>query len=102
MKIKKFNESEEVLLISTDRVSEIISELSLMSTEIDGNAKSINKLVNELENYKTSSKKSNNQIDEAALNVDLVKSKLDESTKLLDTIISLLKDYNESGSKYLY
>lgn len=102
MKIKKFNESEEALLISTERVSEIISELSLTSTEINDKSKIISKLVSELENYKTSSKKSNNQIDEAALNADVVKNKLDESTELLDTIIKLLKDYNDNGSKYLY
>jgi len=102
MKIKKFNEAEDIVNISNDRVDEIISDLSSLSHEIDDKAKIINGLLNELENYKTKSKNANNQIDDAYINMDSVKVKLDESTTLIDNIIGLLKDYNESGSKYLY
>ncbi len=102
MKIKKFYESEKSDLISVERVNEIISELSSISSEIDGNTRLINSLVNEMENYKTSSKSANNQIDDASIKVDIVRTKLDESTSLIDDIIVLLKNYTENGSKYLY
>ena len=102
MKIRKFNEAEEVLNISNERVDEIMGELSSISSEIDAKSKIINGLLNELENYKTKSKKANNQLDDASLNINSVKIKLDESTTLIDNIIGLLKDYNTNGSKYLY
>ena len=102
MKIKKFNEAEEQLGISNERVDEIINELSSMASEIDANAKSFNSLFSELENFRTKSKKSNNQIDDASLNIDSIKTKLDEATSLIDTVVGLLKDYNENGSKFLY
>jgi uncharacterized protein YaaN involved in tellurite resistance len=102
MKIRKFNEAEEALNISNERVDEIINELSSIASEVDAKAKLINTLSNELENYRSKSKKANNQIDDASLNIEVVKTKLDESTTLIDNIIGLLKDYNEKGSKYLY
>jgi len=102
MKIRKFNEAEEALNISNERVDEIINELSSIASEVDAKAKLINTLSNELENYRSKSKKANNQIDDASLNIEAVKTKLDESTTLIDNIIGLLKDYNEKGSKYLY
>ena len=102
MKIKKFNESEEQLNISNERVNEIINELSSMASEIDANLKDFTSLFSELENYRTTSKKSNNQIDDASISIDSIKTKLSESTILVDSVIGLLKDYNENGSKYLY
>ena len=102
MKIRKVYESDEIVTISNERVEEIINELSTISSEIDSKAKTVNSLLNEIENYKSLSKKSNTQIDDAAISMDSVKIKLDESTTLIDDIIGLLKDYNENGSKYLY
>jgi len=102
MKIRRFNEAEESINISNERVGEIIKELSSLSSDIDSKAKMINGLLSELENYRSNSKKSNNQIDDASLSMDSVKSKLDESTSLIDNIINLLKDYNEGGEKFLY
>ena len=102
MRIRKFNESEEPIMISNERVDEIINDLSSIASEIDKKAKIVNGLLNELENYRTQSKKSNNQIDDASLNMDSIKVKLDESTTLIDNVISILKDYTENGSKYLY
>lgn len=102
MRIRRFNESEEVLNISNERVTEIIDELSSITSEIDEKAKIIASLETELENYRSKSKKSNNQIDDASLSINSVKTKLDESTSLIDDIIKLLRDYNEGGEKYLY
>ena len=101
MKIRRFNEAEE-MNISSERVEEIINELSSMTSDINEKAKSIATLAGELENYRSKSKQANNQIDDASLNMDSLKSKLDESTTLLDNIIDLLKDYTEGGEKYLY
>lgn len=101
MKIRRFNEAEE-MNISNERVEEIINELSSMTSDINEKAKFIATLASELENYRSKSKQTNNQIDDASLNMDSLKSKLDESTTLLDNIIDLLKDYTESGEKYLY
>jgi uncharacterized coiled-coil DUF342 family protein len=102
MKIRKFNEAEETINISNERVDEIINELSTIASDVDEKAKSVNALLNELENYRSKSKTSNNQIDDASISLDSVKIKLDESTTLIDNIIGLLKDYNNNGSKYLY
>jgi chromosome segregation ATPase len=101
MRIRKFYEAEDIK-ISTERVSEIIEELSKTLTEIDNKSKNINSISIELNNYKSKSKKSNNQIDDASININLVKSKLDEATTSIDSIIKILKDYNENGSKFLY
>lgn len=102
MKIRRFDEGEDSINISNERVVEIIKELTSMSSDIDSKAKTVNSLLSELENYRSNSKKSNNQIDDASLSMDSVKSKLDESTSLIDSIINLLKDYNEGGEKFLY
>jgi uncharacterized coiled-coil DUF342 family protein len=102
MRIRKFNEAEEKIQISPDRVTEIITEITPFISELDDKSKRINSFFHELENFKSSSKKSNNQIDEVTLNLDDVKTKIDEATSLLDNVISLLKDYNEGGSKFLY
>ena len=102
MRILKFNESEEIVNISPERVTEIINEISPMISDIDGKAKVLNGLLSELENFKSGSKKNNNQIDDAIINLDSIKSKLDETTSLLDIVIETLNDYNENGSKFLY
>jgi len=102
MRILKFNESEEIVNISPERVTEIINEISPMISDIDGKAKVLNGLLSELENFKSGSKKNNNQIDDAIINLDSIKSKLDETTSLLDRVIETLNDYNENGSKFLY
>lgn len=102
MKLKRFNEADKLVNISNERVEEIIDDLSLISDEIDSKSKDINKILNELEGYKSLSKKSNNQIDESVLNLDLIRVKLDESTSLIDNIRILLKSYQEGGSEFIY
>lgn len=102
MRIRKFNESDDLIKISNERVDEIINELSSISSMIDEKSKVVARLFSELENYRSKSKKSNNQIDDASLSIDSVKVKLDESTTLIDNIINLLKNYTENGEKYLY
>jgi uncharacterized coiled-coil DUF342 family protein len=102
MNIKKFNEAEETISISNERVDEIIIDLSSITSEINSKSKTVNEILNELENYKTKSTKSNNQIDESTISLNSIGKKLDECTTLIDNVISLLKDYNQNGSKYLY
>lgn len=101
MRILKFNESDDIK-ISNDRVNEIISELSSISSSIDEKSKDIKLILSELENYRSKSKTSNNQIDDASLSIDSLQAKLDESTSLIDDIVTLLKSYNDNGEKYLY
>ena len=101
MKIKKFNEVTDVD-ISTERVNEIIEELSKISVIVDTQNNLILKLSEELSNYKSNSKKENDQIDDAIINLDVVKSKLDDSISSLDDISVKLKSYTEDGRKFLY
>jgi uncharacterized coiled-coil DUF342 family protein len=102
MRIRKFNEAEESIILSTDRVEEIIQELSTITSSISEKKKMITAIVNELENYRSKSNTSNNQIDDAYLNLDSIDVKLVDSVDIIDNVIVLLKNYTEGGEKYLY
>lgn len=105
MRILKFNEAIDGIIsddISTDRSFEIIDELKNISNDITKNIESVTLLSNELSSYKSNSKDSNDQIDDSAINTELLKSQLEEVNKLIDNICVSLKDYNENGRKFLY
>jgi hypothetical protein len=59
-------------------------------------------MISELENYKSKSKKGNDQIDDSMAALQIVKKSLDEAVDKIDTVISNLMDYNDEGRKYLY
>ena len=102
MKIRKFNEAEESIVLSGDRVEEIIQDLTSITTSISEKKKVINSIVSELENYRSKSNTSNNQIDDAYLNLDSIDVKLNDSIDIIDNVLVLLKGYSEGGEKYLY
>lgn len=102
MKIRKFNEAEESNKIADDALQEILDKLSKISSELDINNKDIISITNTLSNFKSKSKSSNTQIDDSCSNLETIEVKISDTLNLLDTIINNLKEYNESGEKYLY
>lgn len=101
MKIRKFNESDQVD-ISSDRISEIVDELKDMISMIDSKGESIESLSNELNTYKGMSKNGNDQIDDSIANLQIVKKYLTECKDKIDNVANNMNDYNENGRKYLY
>lgn len=101
MKIKRFNESEQVD-ISSERVNEIIEELKDFSAIMSDKSKYVDALLNELNNYKSESTKGNDQIDDSIAALQIVKKNADDSNDKIDTIVNNLLDYNDSGRKYMY
>jgi molecular chaperone GrpE (heat shock protein) len=101
MKIKRFNESEE-LDISQERVGEIISELRELLTDLETKSELSDSLLNEFNNYKNQSKKGNDQIDDSIAALQVLKKDLSSSIDKVDIVINNLMSYNEEGRKYLY
>lgn len=101
MKIKRFNEDEQVD-ISSDRVTEINGELKSFADIMSDKSKYIESLLNELSNYKNDSKKGNDQIDDSILALQVIKKDIDDCSDKIDTIINNLLDYNDGGRKFLY
>jgi len=102
MKIKKFNEQEEIVEISNERVDEILSELQLINDKIEDQAKSIHAIANELMNFRSKSTTANNQIDDSNLTLEELVSSLEEASTKIDTVIESLEDYKENGPRFLY
>jgi hypothetical protein len=103
MKIRRFNEAnDEQLDISTDRSGEMIEKLKDSLSIIEDKSKFIDTMLSELENYKSKSKKGNDQIDDSLSALQIVKRNLDEAVDKIDTVIGNLMDYNDEGRKYLY
>lgn len=101
MKIRKFNEDEEVN-ISSERVYEILKELKQFSSQLGENSKMMESLINELSNYKSDTTKGNDQIDDSIASSQFVKSNIDDAIDKVDNVINNLMDYNDKGRKYLY
>lgn len=101
MRIFKFNESE-LSEISPDRVSEIIENISTISNDVRQKQESIDALINELGNFKTSSKSSNDQIDDSISNLEILRKLLGDSLDKMDNVVINMKDYSKDGRKYLY
>lgn len=101
MKIKRFNEDEQVD-ISSERVSEINEELKDFSSIMLDKSKYIESLLNELNNYKSDSKKGNDQIDDSIAALQVIKKDVDDCNDKIDTVINNLMDYNDGGRKYMY
>jgi ABC-type transporter Mla subunit MlaD len=101
MKIKRFNESEQ-LDISTERIGEIVESVKEMMAFVDDKSDFLESLLNELNNYKNESSKGNDQIDDSIASLQVAKKDVDNILDKLDNVVSNLKDYNDSGRKYLY
>lgn len=102
MKIKKFFESEENLSISSDTINDMVDKISSISMTFDEKKKEIESMISVLSGFKSKSDKSNTQIDDSYLNLQTVVSNIEETLELLDSVSTNIKDYYESGEKYLY
>ena len=101
MKIKRFNESEQVD-ISSERIEEMLDNLKQLSSTLEDKGKFVDSLINELNNYKSNSQKGNDQVDDSVAALQVIKKDLDNSLDKTDTVISNLMNYSEEGRKYLY
>lgn len=97
----KFNESD-IQDISSDRIEEIISSLTEMSSDVNQKNEIIDSLINELNNFRGNSGKSNDQIDDSISNLQLIRKSFSDSIDKLDNVVIDIKDYNENGRKFLY
>jgi len=101
MKIKRFFESDQVD-ISTERITEVMDELKDFIANIEDRSKKIDALGTELSNYRNSSTKSNDQIDDSIAALQIIKKDLDDCVDKLDTVVNNLDSYSVDGRKYLY
>ncbi len=101
MKIKRFFESDQ-LDISTERITEVMDELKDFIANIEDKSKMVDALGTELSNYRNSSTKSNDQIDDSIAALQIIKKDLDDCVDKLDTVVNNLDSYNVDGRKYLY
>ena len=101
MKIIRFNEDEQVD-ISSERVSEINEQLKDFAATMLDKSKYVESLLNELNNYKSDSKKGNDQIDDSIAALQVIKKDVDDCNDKIDTVINNLMDYNDGGRKYMY
>ena len=69
---------------------------------MDEKSKYVESLLNELNNYKSDSKKGNDQIDDSIAALQVMKKDIDDCVDKIDTTINNLSDYNDSGRKYMY
>lgn len=99
--LRKFNEGEQID-ITADRVNEINEQLEDFSSTIQEKLKLIDSLINELNNYKNDSNKGNDQIDDSIIALQVIKKDIEDCNDKIDTVVNNLKDYNDSGRKYLY
>lgn len=102
MKIRRFNEANEQLDISSERIDEIVEKLKDHIASIEEKSKFVESLLSELDNYKSQSSKGNDQIDDSISALQVTKSNLDGAVDKLDTVMKNLDDYNDGGRKYLY
>jgi ABC-type transporter Mla subunit MlaD len=100
MRIKRFNESVDD--ISPDRTKEIINWLTDLSDSINGQKNHIESIIKELENYKSESKKGNDQIDDSILSLDTLNAQFSKSIENLDNVVNSLNSYIDDGRDFIY
>ncbi len=99
--LRKYNESEQID-IASDRVEEINKQLKDFISIMDEKSKYVDSLINELDDYKSSSMRSNDQIDDSIAALQVMKKDIDDCMDKIDTVVNNLEDYNSSGRKFLY
>lgn len=102
MKIRKFNEADEINDISADRTTEIIEDLRKTIVFLEQKVENIDSYLNELGNFQNTKKSQNDPIDDAVANLQLVRGALKDSITNLDNSTISLEEYNKSGRKFLY
>ena len=100
--IRKFTEATEQLQLSNETLEEMMDKIEEISENMDSGKKTISSIVETLSNFLSNSKSSNNQIDDAHLNLKTIETKISDMLGLLDQVNSQLKDYNDSGEKFIY
>ncbi|MCK9475599.1 MAG: hypothetical protein M0R46_06765 [Candidatus Muirbacterium halophilum] len=101
MRLKKFYEYESIE-ISPERVNKIIEELKEIASNMEEKSKYTEKLLNELNNYKSPSKTSNDQIDDSILSLYVIKKNISDSIDKVDNIVNNLTNYIDEGRNFLY
>jgi hypothetical protein len=100
--IRKFTEATEQLQLSNETLEEMMNKITRISEDMDSGKKSVSSIVETLSNFLSNSKSSNNQIDDAHLNLKTIETKISDMLGLLDQVNNQLKDYNDSGEKFIY
>lgn len=93
---------EEKPQLANDTLTEIIDEISQTIENFDSDKKTLISLSETLSNFLSSSKTANNQLDDAYLNLKTIETKISDIISLLDTTSKQLKDYYDSGEKFIY
>lgn len=102
MRIKRFYEDIENNDISKERVSEIIEDLKVHVSDVNIKKEYFESLLVELNNYKSKSTKSNDQIDDSIINLDLIVDDITSTIDNIDNVIKNLVNYIENGREFLY
>ena len=102
MRIKRFTESEQATEISHERCDEIIENLTNIMVETKQDKENINLYINELDQYRDISKDTNDQIDDAVANLQLIRNDLDNIIDKYDSVVNNMNDYKDSGRDMLY
>jgi molecular chaperone GrpE (heat shock protein) len=101
MKIRKFNESEEIN-ISNERIDDIIKELNTFKGDLKEKSSKIISYIKEFENYKSLSKTKNDQIDDSVIYLQSISKNISNFIDDTDTIIDNLNSYKDSGRSTVY
>lgn len=101
MRLKKFYEYES-MEISPERVNEIIEELEEIASNMEEKSKYTEKLLNELNNYKSPSKTSNDQIDDSIASLQIIRKNVVDTIDKVDNIVNNLTNYIDDGRDFLY
>jgi len=102
MKIKRFNENIEKNEISTERVSEVVDLLKIIISDLNEKLDEYNLLAQEFSNFKNKTDKSNDQIDDSIIQLQIINKNLETVVNTTDNIIINLVNYIENGRKFLY
>jgi len=100
--IRKFTEATEQLQLSNETLEGMMDKITQVSESMDSGKKNISSIIETLSNFLSNSKSSNNQIDDAHLNLKTIETKISDMLGLLDQVNNQLKDYNDSGEKFIY
>ena len=101
MKRKTIDENQ-VQNLSNYKTNEKVEILAELSIWIYQKSELVESFINELNNFRYVSKSKNDQIDDSISNLQIVKSSFGDSLDKLNNVVISLKDYKESGRKYLY
>ena len=102
MKIKKFNESNGIDEISTERVDEMLESLKKISSFMDDKKNEIQSFISELSRFKSKSNKSNDQIDDSISKLGVAKNDLFNFHSKIEEVLKNLESYKEENRKPLY